>query len=67
MTPVTYRVRSQYVAVMSGSIMLGRIVYRSAFDGWCWAPLNSTHRTPARPTWPDVKPDVEAWLKENHP
>jgi hypothetical protein len=65
MTPVTYRVHGKYIAVMSGRTMIGRIVYREAFSGWCWAPINSTHRTPSRTNWSDVIPDIEAWLKEN--
>lgn len=64
MSPVIYRVLSKHVAVMRGRIMLGRIVYRPAFEGWTWAPLNSTDRSPAKMTWSECVADVEAWIKE---
>ena len=66
MTPLTYRVRAKWIHVSQGRLIVGRIIYREAFAGWCWSPINSTDRTPSRSTWPEVIPDVEAWFKE-HP
>lgn len=63
MAPFTYHCLSKLVRVMRGRTEMGRIVYRSAYAGWCWAPRNSTFRTPSRLTWSDVIPDVEAWYE----
>lgn len=68
MRPLTYRVRSKFISVAFGDQLIGRITYRADVVGWCWSPHeNVTSQPTPRLTWPDVIPDVEAWVEERYP